>query len=74
MRRRMTLATARNGIPVDYRCINYTTRQGKRCQDRDDGPHCMKCKYCRAEMPGRDATRLLDIYTREEMKNHGKID
>ena len=70
----MTIAIARAGIAVDYRCINYTTRQGKRCPDRDDGQHCMSCKYCRAEMPGRDATRLLNIYARKEMENHGKID
>lgn len=57
---------ARNGIAVDYRCINYTTKQGRKCADRDDGSHCMNCRYCRAEMSGRDATRLLNILVREE--------
>lgn len=71
-KRRMTIAMARNGIAVDYRCINYTTKQGKKCADRDDGSHCMNCRYCRAEMSGRDATRLLNILVREEKEKRGE--
>lgn len=63
MKRRMTMVVSRNGIGVLFRCFRLPD-YGKRCKERDDGDHCMKCKYCKAEMSGFDATRLLNKYER----------
>lgn len=58
MQKRMVLAIYRNGISVTYRCCKLPG-YGWRCQARDDGRICMRCKYCKAEMSALDATRLM---------------
>ena len=63
MKRRMTIVVSRNGIGILFRCFRLPD-YGKRCDERDDGDHCMKCKYCKAELSGFDATRLLNFYGR----------
>ena len=58
MKKRMVMTISRNGIGVLFRCCHLPD-YGKRCKERDDGNRCMKCKYCKAEMSGYDAGRLL---------------
>lgn len=53
----MFIAISRNGISVSYRCY-HLPGHGKRCPDKDTDK-CLTCKYSKAEMSGRDATRLL---------------
>ena len=60
----MTFAILRNNIKILYTCYNGVLRYGKKCQDRDDGSHCMNCKYCKAQLSAPDATRLINSYTR----------
>ena len=61
MKTRMVLAISRYNIGITYKCFHLPD-YGKRCDDRDDGSHCMQCKYCKAEMSAFDATRLLNGY------------
>ena len=61
MRSRMCMTISRNGIGILYKCYKLPG-YGKKCPDRDDGDYCMKCKYCKAEMSGYDATKLLNSY------------
>ena len=61
MKKRMIIATSHMGINVTYRCYKLPD-YGRRCPDRDDGYHCMACKYSKAEMSGFYATRLLSKY------------
>lgn len=42
---------------ITYRCY-HLPGHGKRCPDKDTDK-CLTCKYSKAEMSGRDATRLL---------------
>lgn len=65
MKRRMTLALSRYGISITYQCYKLPG-YGKKCIERDNGYHCMTCKYCKADMSGRDATRMLESFTREK--------
>ena len=57
----MTIALSRYGINITYKCFKGPG-YGKDCPDRDDGSHCMKCKFTKAEMSGYDATRLLESF------------
>lgn len=57
MKKPMCIALSRNGIPVTYRCY-HLPGHGKRCPDKDTDV-CLTCKYSKAEMSGRDATRLM---------------
>ena len=59
MKTRMVLAISRNEISVTYRCCKLPG-YGRKCIERDDGYRCMRCRYCKAEMSGYDATRLLN--------------
>lgn len=59
----MTIALSRHGLSLTYKCFKGPG-YGKGCPDRDEGEHCMKCKYCKCEMPAYDATRLLEAYGR----------
>ena len=61
MKTRMILAISRYNVSITYRCCKLPD-YGKRCDDRDDGYNCMRCKYCKAEMPACDATKLLNRY------------
>lgn len=47
-RQAMSMCFLRNGIKILYKCYNGLLRYGKKCPDRDDGSHCMMCKYCKA--------------------------
>lgn len=58
----MSMCLLRNGIKILYKCYNGLLRYGKKCPDRDDGNHCMMCKYCKAQMSAPDATRLLNSF------------
>lgn len=58
MKKRMAMMVSRNGVGVRFACYRLPD-YGRRCKERDDGDHCMRCKYCKAEMAGRDAARLL---------------
>lgn len=57
MKKPMCIALSRNGVRVLYRCY-HLPGHGKRCPDKDTDK-CLTCKYSKAEMSGRDATRLL---------------
>lgn len=59
MKTRMVLAISRNGIGITYKCYKLPG-YGRKCDKRDDGEYCMRCKYCKAEMAAFDATRLLN--------------
>lgn len=48
------MSLSRNGISVLYRCCRLPWSCDKRNTDE-----CLSCKYAKAEMCGRDATRLL---------------
>lgn len=61
MKTRMVLAISSKGIGITYKCFHLPD-YGKRCDDRDDGSHCMQCKYCKAEMSAFDATRMLNKF------------
>ena len=67
MATRMCMTIARHGIAVTYRCYKLPGR-GRRCKDKDTDK-CLTCKYSKAEMSGRDATRLLNSYGRKEDTN-----
>lgn len=58
----MVLSVTRYNMSILYKCYNGVLRYGKKCPDRDDGTHCMMCKYCKAQMSGPDATRLLNSF------------
>lgn len=51
------MSISRNGITVLYRCYKLPGH-GSRCKDKDTDK-CLVCRYSKAEMTGRDATRLL---------------
>ena len=57
----MCICIARYGMKVLYRCYKLPG-YGSKCHERDDGNHCMKCKYAKAEMSASDATRLISSY------------
>lgn len=61
--KRMIIAISRNGISVTYKCYKLPG-YGWRCQARDDGHICMRCKYCKAEMTAYNATKLLESYNK----------
>ena len=61
-KQRMIIGISRYGMNITYTCYNGVTRYGKKCTLRDDSSYCMRCKYCKAEMSARDATRLLNSY------------
>lgn len=58
MKKPMSMVVSRDGIGILYTCYKLPGH-GRKCPDRDDGYHCMRCKYCKAEMAAADATRLL---------------
>ena len=58
MKKRMIIATSHMGISVTYKCYKLPD-YGRRCPARDDGHICMRCKFCKAEMSGYDAVKLL---------------
>lgn len=62
---RRTLVLSRYGIGVTYRCNSEAFEFGKKCANRD----CNKCKDSIAEMSGRDATKLLFSYKKDEEFN-----
>lgn len=64
MNRPMVIGIARYNMKIPYRCCKLPG-YGKKCPDRDDGTHCMKCKYCKAEMSAEDATKLINSYGRK---------
>ena len=64
MKKPMVLAISRNGIGILYKCYRLPDK-GRKCKEGDGGSRCMKCKYCKAEMSGFDATRLLNFYGRK---------
>ena len=70
MKRRMTMIVSRNGIGILFKCFRLPD-YGKRCNERDDGDHCMRCKYCKAELSGFDAIRLLNFYGRKYDREQG---
>ena len=60
------------GISVEYRCIYLRKPFEIRCSF-EDSPTCFTCKYCKAEMSGADATKLLDSFCGEIMSRGNKI-
>ena len=61
----MVMSIYSYGISILYKCYRITLGYGKKCKQRDDGQHCMKCDYCKAEMSARDATRMLTVFGRK---------
>lgn len=59
MKKTMSMVVSRDGIGILYTCYKLPGH-GRKCPDRDDGYHCMRCKYCKAEMSAGDATKLLN--------------
>lgn len=66
MKKRMAIAISRHGLSLFYKCYKGPD-YGKTCSDRDDGEHCMKCKYCKCEMPAYDATRMLESFEKRQV-------
>ena len=55
----MALVVHKYGVTISYKCCNYKyTTPLKKCPDRNS-TKCMTCEYSRAELSGRDVTRLL---------------
>ena len=69
----MFIAMSRYGISVSYKCycLKYTVGLfRKKCPDEYTNK-CMKCKYCKAELSGEDATRLLNSFGSRMMAARG---
>lgn len=68
----MIIAVSHSGISVTYRCV--TTKYGwfrlKKCPDQSR-EKCIRCKYCVAEMPAADATKLLNVYDKYRSQAYG---
>lgn len=60
----MTIAMSKYGVSVIYNCYNLKLGWGRRCPNKKTDK-CFKCEYCKAEMPAKDATHLMDMYVRE---------
>lgn len=62
----MAVAISKHGIDVLYVCRNlrYTLSIFRKCPTQDSAA-CYHCDYARAEMSGKDATRLLNVYGHE---------
>ena len=58
----MCISIYRDGIRVLYRCIKLPG-YGRKCPDKNTNK-CFRCKYCKAEMSGEDAAKLMDAYQR----------
>lgn len=58
------IAMSRFGISINYRCIYLRKPFEKKCPHRDT-EKCFKCKYGVAELAAKDATKLLEVYTKQ---------
>lgn len=54
----MFISSSTGGISVNWKCYKLRAPFRKKCPD-EYTDKCYTCKYCRAEMPARDASRLL---------------
>ncbi len=68
MKMPMFISVSRNGISINYRCYKLPGH-GKKCPDKNTDV-CFKCKYCKAEMSGYDATRLLNSFSKKISEIH----
>lgn len=64
----MAISMYRSGISVTYTCRWLKKIWEKKCPDADTDK-CLTCRYCIAEIPARDATRLLNSYARRQNEN-----
>lgn len=70
-RKSMTITISLYGVGVLFYCCRGAD-YGSRCDKRDNGSYCMACKYCKAEMSGFDALRLLNKLEKVEHDGKGK--
>ena len=62
------------GISANYRCYNLKYTTGvfkKKCPDENTAK-CYYCEYCKAELPARDATRLINSIGQKILNARGK--
>ena len=59
----MCMMISRYGVSVRYRCYKVPGH-GRKCPDKNTDK-CFKCKYSKAEMSGRDATKLFNSYSKK---------
>ena len=64
----MIISMYSHDIRMTYTCYRISLGYGKKCPDRDDGYNCMRCKYCKVEMPAYDATRMYNVFIRPKEK------
>ena len=57
MKMPMCMSISRDGVNILYRCYKLPG-YGKNCPDKNTDK-CYTCKFCKAEMSGEDAMKLL---------------
>ena len=62
MSKTMAMCMSRGGMKILYKC--YQFGHGRRCADRNTDK-CLTCKYAKAEMSAKDATRMANSYGRK---------
>ena len=67
----MIISASVDGIDVTYRCFNPRYGWIRKCPDQYTAK-CRKCKYCIAEMPAADATKLLNVFRGQKTEIHKK--
>ena len=58
MRIPMCITLSSRGVSITYKCYRLPGH-GRKCPDKNTDV-CLTCKYSKAEMSGRDATKLLN--------------
>lgn len=64
----MVMSIAQYGVSVLYRCYKLPRYNCK--HHSEDNHECLSCKYCKAEMSGADAHKLLSGYRKGK---HGEL-
>ena len=65
----MIIATSWAGVSVVYKCRRAKYAFFKKCPD-ESRTTCMHCKWCIAEIPAPDATRIMSAY-RTQIRQKG---
>ena len=62
----MTISIFKSGISITYTCRYLKRLWVKKCSDANTDK-CYTCKYCVAEIPAKDVTRLLNSYSKKQI-------
>lgn len=60
----MRIVVSLYGVGVLFFCCRGPD-YGSRCAERDTSSHCIQCKYCKAEMSGADASKLINEWEKK---------